>query len=212
MRAVVALLLTLSIDAAAEECAPARMIRMETVDAPITVEARKAPQMSRVIYRIGSNRMRVEEILNPATGLHLLFIIDTPDVWTIDLAKRSGEHGVDPDGASSTVQAPLFDAPGLPEDLVAVEVGCELAFIAHPQTSHEPAGSGERTGLKHFRQSGSWRLTLLTRTGESAPMAAMLSKDGKVVAAIRYRSYAFVDAIPVGLFAPPDGIAIREAD
>jgi hypothetical protein len=109
------------------------------------------------------------------------------------------------------VRAPLFDDAELPADLLAVEVGCELEFIAQPQTTHEPAGSGDKTGQKHFKESGPWRLTLLTRSGESTPMAAMISKDGKVVAAIRYRSYEFLDAVPVGLFALPDGIAIRKA-
>jgi hypothetical protein len=88
---VVGLLLSVSIDAAAEECAPARLVRMETVDVPITVEARKAPPMSRVIYRIGSDRVRVEESPNPADGLHLLFIIDTPDA--MDHRSRETQRG-----------------------------------------------------------------------------------------------------------------------
>ena len=210
-RAIFALLLLVSIDSAAKECAPGRLIRMETVDHPTSAKARETPPMSRVIYRIGNDRMRVEEIPNPATGLHRLFIIDTPDLWTIDLAKRSGDHEVDAD-THSVVRAPLFAMAGLPDDLLAVEHGCELEFIADPRTIHEPGGSGDKAGIKHSRQSGPWQLMLLTRVGKSEPIAAMLGKDGKALMSIKYRSYEFLDAVPEGLFAPPAGIAIRKAN
>jgi hypothetical protein len=65
--------------------------------------------------------------------------------------------------------------------------------------------------MKHWIRSGSWKFTILTREGSDRPIGAVLSENDRGVGAIRYVSYQTLETVPEGLFAPPAGIAFKEA-
>jgi hypothetical protein len=142
-------------------------------------------------------------------GVQLLFLIDAPNSWSIDLEKKVGEHAID-EAESKTVHAPVFADEGLPKEVAAIEFGCEDAFIKDPATIHARLETSNGVALKYSVVSGPWKATLAYGEGAERPRSAVLSKDGKVVMAIKYVSYDTVPVVPEGFFAPPADVRITE--
>lgn len=185
------------------ECAPPKLVRIVTEDVGLTAEEKAKPQASRVIYRLGRKHLRHEQ-----DGI--VSIVDIPHVWTLDTSNNTAEHGVDPD-PTPALRAPLFDGEGMPEDISAIEIGCEPAFITDPATTHEPVPSEKVKGMQHSRTSGEWRIVLLTRDDKTVPVGALISFKGRVVRSIRYRAYEYPDTVPPDLFKLPAGVTVTEA-
>lgn len=205
------LLLLAAAGAAFPACAPAKLVRIVSASVPPGVVAGSFEAQPKVQYRLGNGRVRLEEQLNPAINGQLLTIISAPDAWQIDLVTKTGVHQVDR-SEDITVHASVFEHESLPEEIRALEFGCEDEFIASPTTLHERLESKSGMGTKHFVVSGKWKVTLLVREGASRPFAAMVSDNGKVIAAIRYLSYDVLDEVPAGMFAPAPGISIKDAN
>jgi hypothetical protein len=121
-----------------------------------------------------------------------------------------GEHVVDT-AESKTISAPVFADQELPKEVSAIEFGCEDALVANAATIHARLDTSNGVALKHSVTSGPWKATLVYREGAAHPHSALLSKDGKVVMALRYQRYEMVDAVPDGFFAPPAGVEITES-
>jgi hypothetical protein len=138
-------------------------------------------------------------------------ITNAPDVWSIDLNAKLGKHAVDTD-EPSRVRAPLFSDEGIPSEIAAVEMGCEIDFINRVAVTHDRLETKNGVAIKHSIHSGLWKLTVVTRDTERLPLAALLSLDGKVVKSIRYLSYEVLEAVPDGLFEPPPGISLKRND
>lgn len=214
MRSTVTAMLVLAgaISADARACAPGRLVRMEIVDVPVGAEAAADAPVSRVIHRFSNRRMRMEQSADSPDGSRMMLVIDAPRLWHVDLARGVGERAIDPEGAQSVVNAPIFPVDGLPEELQDVEFGCEREFIARLEVTHEPAGDGAAAGTLHALASGAWSLTVRTRASEGLPETATLARNGREVAAIRYLAYEFLDEVPADLFKPPTGIAFKNAE
>ena len=192
------------------DCAPQKMVRIETRNVTPGLAAGDFAALPKVLYRLGNGRLRLEEQPDPRMKVQLLFLIDAPDSWSIDLEKKVGEHVVDT-AESKTVHAPVFSDEGLPKEVAALEFGCENAFVKDPTTIHarQEMSNGGVT-LKHSVISGPWKATLAYREGADRPYAATLSKDGKVVMALKYVSYQTVATVPEGFFSPPADFSIKE--
>lgn len=190
------------------DCAPEKLIRMVTQNVTPGIPADSFAVKPKVMYRLGNGRARLEEQPDPVDGIHLLIITDAPRLWHIDLVSKTGETMVD-DSTPPTVVLPVFSEEELPEEIRAVEYGCELQFMKDPATTHETLKSGN--GTKHSIRSGKWKFTIATREGSDRPIAAMLSENDKVVGAIRYVTYQTMESVPEGLFAPPAGIVLKPA-
>jgi len=193
------------------DCAPAKLVRIESVNASPGIKPDDFAAKPKVIYRIGSRQARIEEQEDPATHVHLLFVTDAPRTWVVDLNSRTGQVAFDPD-PTPDVHLPLFAEESLPKEILAIEFGCEAAFIADEKTLHErkETKSGG-VALAHFMRVGEWKLTIATREGSDRLVFAMLSRNDKAIGAIRYLSYRVLDAVPDGLFAPPPGMTIEKA-
>jgi hypothetical protein len=191
------------------DCAPEKMVRVETRNVTPGLEAGDFAALPKVLYRLGNGHLRLEEQPDPRMGVQLLFLIDAPDSWSIDLEKKVGEHVVDT-AESKTVHAPVFADEGLPKEVAAIEFGCEDAFVKDPATIHARQETSNGVALKHSVISGPWKATLAYREGAARPHSAVLSKGGKVVMAIRYVSYQTVNEVPNGFFAPPADVQITE--
>jgi hypothetical protein len=189
------------------DCAPPKLIRMVTSLVAIGV-APGFQNKSKVQYRLGNGRTRLEEQPDPEEGVHLLLITDAPMAWTIDLVTQTGTVDRDTD-VPSVVRAPVFSDDKLPKEIQQLEFGCEADFIASPDTTHARMESTKVEAMKHSVVSGKWKATLFVPEGSTVPHSAMLSENGKVVAAIRYHSYETLEQVPEGLFAPPVGITIK---
>jgi len=192
------------------DCAPPKLVRIESSNASPGIKPEDFAAKPKVMYRIGSRHARIEEQPDPAANVQLLFVTDAPRSWMIELNSKTGQLVFDPD-PTPDVHVPLFAEDGLPPEILAIEFGCEAAFIASETTQHERKQTSKGVAIAHHLRVGEWKLTIGTRDGDERPMFAMLSRNDKAIGAIRYLSYREIDAVPEGLFAPPPGIAIEKA-
>jgi hypothetical protein len=192
------------------DCAPPNLIRFVTKNASPGVPPDSFQAQPKIQYRLGNGRSRLEEKPDPQTGEHLLFIVDAPKAWQIDLARKTGVVVVD-NSDPPLLSMPVFSDEEVPAEIQdALQFGCEDQFIARPDTTHESREIGGNPVVKHSWISGDWKVSLSTREG-NRPFGAVLSYKGKVVGAIGYLAYEALAVVPDGLFAPPAGIKIESA-
>jgi hypothetical protein len=196
--------------AAFAECVPTKPVKIVTVNATPGLAADDFRRKPKVFYRLGNGKTRLEEQADPAQGIHALYIIDAPDFWVVNLSNKTGIVGRDTD-TPSIVYASVFEDPALPAAIRSLEFGCEQQFIAHPDTTQENRETASGTVIKHSVVSGKWKATLGTREGSDKPDLAILSEHGKVVLAIRYVSYEWLDTLSQELFEPPAGFTFEKA-
>jgi hypothetical protein len=116
-------------------------------DAPASAFA----SLPRTLYRLGERYARLEEALDKERNLHLLVVVNEPDVWMVNLADRTGRHAVD-DGP------PKFHAP-IVDNFASkfwrqFEFGCEEPFMKRsaPARRRRPrAGRNTRIRRKERR-------------------------------------------------------------
>lgn len=212
MRAILAsaVLASLFGNPALADCAPDALVRMETQNVSPAIPKDSFARLPKLMYRLGNGRARIEEQRNPEENVQLLFVIDAPRAWQIDLVAKTGELMIDTDEPPGLSQ-PVFSEENLPKEILAVEYGCERQFTRDAGTTHERTETKSGVAMKHSIRAGSWKFTIVTREGSDTPMMALLSENERVVGGIRYISWQTVDAVPEGLFAPPPGIAIRQS-
>ena len=207
-------LLLLAVGAAHASCDPRGTFRIVTADMSPGVDQNSFAAKPKIAYRSGRLLARLEEQPDVAAGLHLLFVINAPDSWQINLIDKTGIHSVD-HAESKDVHMPVFDSDpklGIPSELTALEFGCEQEFFADHDTTLLPNKSGSRELTMHRVTQGDWRITMLTEVGSDLPRAMMIAKSGKVVQMIRYLSYGHRDDFDAALFAKPSGIDYHEAE
>ncbi|HZT13675.1 MAG TPA: hypothetical protein VFA29_12760, partial [Candidatus Baltobacteraceae bacterium] len=66
----------------------------------------------KTFYRVGEDKLRVEEGLDRQNGIHELIVVAEPNVWMINLFTNSGRHMVDPGPTFKTV-APVIGLQGV---------------------------------------------------------------------------------------------------
>lgn len=192
------------------DCAPPNLVRFVTKNASPGIAPDSFQAQPKIQYRLGNGRSRLEEKPDPQSGEHLLFIVDAPKAWQIDLANKTGVVVVD-DSDPPLLSMPVFSDDGVPTEIqAALEFGCEDQFIARPDTTHESREIGGKPVVKHSLIKGDWKVSMSTHDG-NRPFGAVLSYKGKVVGAIGYLAYETIAVTPDGLFAPPAGIKIESA-
>jgi hypothetical protein len=197
--------------AGASVCAPAKLVHLVTVDVTPGVPAASFGAQPRVMYRIGSDRVRIEEAPDVPNGIHGIVVMAEPNIWMANLYDRTGKHIVDP-GPTFYAKAPIFyGTPGLSSKLTDLEFGCEADFIAAnastPVRSEQIAGS--RFDVYRV-DGGTDAVEILERSGTSVPSFVRYYQQGKLVEAIRYDLY--VTGLPndPALFVPPAGVQYSE--
>ena len=161
------------------------------------------------LYRIGSGKMRVEEGVDAANGIHGLTVSNEPDIWMANLYDHTGKHIVDP-GPTFFAEAPVFGTI-LPGKLAALEFGCEADFIAgnalKPVRTEQIGGNAYDV---YRLEDGSDSVEILRRPGSDAPSFARYYHQGVVQIAIRYDLYESGLPDDPTLFAPPPDIDYAE--
>jgi hypothetical protein len=97
------------------DCAPEKLVRMETQNNSPGIPADSFARKSKIMYRIGNGRTRLEEQHDPADNAQWLIITDAPRLWHIDLVSKSGETAVD-DEIPPKVTFPVFSEETLPKE------------------------------------------------------------------------------------------------
>lgn len=211
---LLALALSLSVTRSlvAEDCAPAKTLRIVSqVESP-QIPAGSFGLLPKTVYRLGATFLRVEEEPDTANNIHGLIVSNAPDSWIVNLATRTGRHVVDPD-PNGKVRVPLFPAGsfgGFPDELSGIEMGCEVAFF-------EALGSPTRTlkgeGFEKIQQAvglGDWKLVLVRNAADAPPEMLLVFKGDDIIYALRYLSYETLSEKDMQLFSKPAGVSFVE--
>ena len=192
------------------DCNPPGLFRIVTANSSPGTPKDSFAGKPKVTYRAGNGLVRSEEMADTAGGIHQLSVINWPDVWVVNLLDKTGEHIVD-DSPKSDVHIMalgLDSSEGVPPAWDALEFGCEWEFFATNKATQVPTEKHDMT--KHQITDGAWRVTLMTARDSQVPWALMLSRDNKVVYAIRYLSYEHRAEVDPALFAKPEGIKFKD--
>lgn len=91
----------------AATCAPAKLVHLVTTDVTPGIPAGSFNAQPKSFYRIGSDKMRVDEALDLANGIHGVMVTAEPNIWMANLYDHTGKHVVDP-GPTFFAKAPSF--------------------------------------------------------------------------------------------------------
>jgi hypothetical protein len=212
MRAFSAVLLTaMAMSSAHASCNPEGQMRFVTVNTSPGIPKDSFASQPLVMYRAGSERMRVEEAPDTANRIHQLMVGNWPDTWIVNLLDKTGQHVKD-DSPVPGIHAPVImgdPAMGIPATWNDLEYGCEWSFFEIMKATQTPTDKHDM--IKHQISDGAWRLTMVTANNTRKPWMMILAKDGKVVWAIRYTAYDHQEAVDQALFAKPEGITFTDA-
>lgn len=197
--------------ACAATCAPPQVVHIITVNITPGVVPGTFSAQPRALYRVGSDKLRIEEALDTPNGIHGLVVVSEPKIWMINLFDNTGKLVVDP-GPTFDTKVPLAGAASPSKKLGELELGCEADFIA----KYGPAPvRSENMGDARFAvyriEDGQYAVEILERPGSGVPAFARFFDDGKLVLALRYALYATEPTNNPSLFAPPPGIHLAGA-
>jgi hypothetical protein len=197
----------------AATCAPAKLVHIVTVDVTPGIPAASFEAQPKTLYRIGNDKVRIEEALDAANGIHGVIVDAEPNIWMINLYDGTGKHIVDP-GPDFSAKAPIFGTPssGLSPKLLGLEFGCEAEFIAQNAPT---AVRSEQIGTARFDvyrvSDGPDAIEILEQSGTRTPGLARFYRGGKLLMAIRYDLYSIGLANDPNLFIPPSNVRYAEA-
>jgi len=184
------------------DCAPDRLLKMTVADQSPGIPPGHFAALPKTIYRYKADFARIEEGWDRVNNIHGLIVVNEPDNWIVDLAKKQGRHTVDAK-KPFVVNLPIFvaapDGTALPTELLGLEYGCETEFFDHwksPETSSIPGHVKRAFGVNE------WMVVLLQQKGASVPSMVFLLHGNDIVATIRYLSYERL-APDLTLFANP---------
>lgn len=194
----------------AATCAPQKLVQVVTVDVtPGTLTSSFAAQ-PKSLYRIGSDKLRIEEAPDPANGIHGIVVVAEPNIWMANLYDNTGKHIVD-QGPTFFARAPVFGIQGLAPKLASLEFGCEANFLV--ENAPTPARS-EQIGKSRFEvyrvEDAQDAVEILKQSGSSTPAFARYYHQGKLAMALRYDLYSTGLANDPELFVPPSGVRYAE--
>ncbi|HVS47246.1 MAG TPA: hypothetical protein VMS32_11370 [Verrucomicrobiae bacterium] len=188
-------------------CAPQKLVHIVTVDITPGIPVASFGAQPKGLYRVGNGKLRIEESLDSASGIHEVIVVNEPNIWTANLENHYGRHVVQDPGPTYLAKAPVFDMPGLPSKLSALEFGCEGNFIA--ANAPTPIRS-EQIGSARYDvyrvADGSDAVEILEQAGAATPAFARYYHQGNLVDALRYELYSTGLASDSDLFMQPLGV------
>ena len=191
-------------------CAPKTLVHIVVVDVSPDIPRQSFAAQPRVFYRLGSDRLRIEEAADPDNRIHGLAVIAEPDIWMANLYDASGKHIVDP-GPTYFAKAPVFGTV-LPGKLASLEIGCEPAFLAEfaPKPVRREQVGSARYDVYRVENAPDV-VELLASPGAKTPSLARYFRNGRLRIALRYDLYATDLPEDPRLFLRPPGITYEEA-
>ena len=186
-------------------CAPTAMLRVVTAQDVPNVPATHFVRVPKTLYRYGDGLGRVEEALNPETGLHLLIVVAEPHVWMADRASGQGKYVKDP-GPTYFFRARIFGDPTIQSAFInSLEFGCETTWLAgagavRTQVKHPALGVADRLEYREGHEA----VYLYLRTGR--PVRLEVHRSGRLYVALDYLQYEPDLPLNRALFEQPAGI------
>lgn len=185
-------------------CAPSELLKVVTSNDAPNLPQEHFSRVPKTIYRIGERQGRVEEELNPATGIHALVIVNEPTLWMVNLAQRQGQQLLDA-GPTFYFRAKLFGSGAVSPFIQNLEFGCEISWMhaigaKTEQIMHPTLGAVTEMVFTE----GQEKLVLFERSGK--PLRVELSGSKGWISAINYISYEANLKPDPKLFTKPEGI------
>ena len=199
---LVAVIFAIATRASATTCAPAQLVHITIVNATRGIDPASFAAQPKNYYRIGSDKLRIEEAVDAANGIHGVVVVAEPNIWMANLYDGTGKHIVDP-GPTFLAKAPVFGTK-LSGKLIGLEFGCEAEFIAEnaPKPVHVDQVDG--IGLDvHRIEDGPDAVESLERSGTSIPVFVRYFHQGNLTAVLRYDLYRTNLPNDPSLFLPP---------
>jgi len=198
-----------ALPARAAVCAPDKLVKITASNVTPGIATGSFAAQPKVYYRIGSDKLRIEEALDDANGIHGLVVVAEPNIWMANLYDNTGKHVVDP-GPTFYARAPVFGAILSPK-LRSLEFGCEAAFLAAnapKPVSSELVGSDR---LDVYRiEDGTDAVELLEQPGRNIPAFARYYQQGNLKMVLRYDSYLTGLPDDPALFTAPSNVRYVE--
>ncbi len=92
--------------AAAAVCAPTNLVHITVANVTPGIEANSFNAQPKDYYRLGSGKLRIEDALDGANGIHGVVVIDEPKIWMANLYDKTGKLIVDPGPAGIQYASP----------------------------------------------------------------------------------------------------------
>ncbi len=196
---------------AAAACAPASLVHIVTTETTPGIDPKSPDAKPQSLFREGAKRSRLEQQPDDSNQVHVLAVIDEPDIWMANLADRTGRHMVDP-GPVLNTRAAVFSDDRISPKILELEYGCEAAFVAANAPKAERTEVVDGVALEvHRFADGSESVEILEKPGATAPLVARYYRSGKLVWAVRYDLYDTDAPSDPAMFAKPAGIAFEDA-
>jgi hypothetical protein len=187
-------------------CAPEPVLKVVTAALYPGVPSDDFGSQPKTLFRRGEKYGRLEEQHNPETGLHLLIVVNEPDVWMVNRVDRTGQHIVDP-GPTFRFGAPVLGGVES-EHWKQFELGCEVAFMKEVGAERIELGPNGPIQYRHSQEGTT--VELYTTVADIPTRAEVSSPEGKMT--IEYLSFEFLETVPSDLFTKPEGVTFTEAE
>ncbi len=173
-----------------------------------TVKAGTFEASARELWRVGQEKMRLQEAPDSAQGIHGLIISTAPDSWMINLFANEARHIVD-NGPSTDIHAPILP-PALNSKLDGVLEYChEVTFFTQRNAKTVPLK--EIDGVRTIGLSlglGDSEIVLRQRE-DGQPFQVEFAMDGTAVV-VRYDAHQNSVLVPADWFLPPANLKLVE--
>ena len=160
-------------------------------------------------YRIGSDKLRIEEAVDAASGIHGVVVVAEPNIWMANLYDGTGKHIVD-SGPTFFAKAPVFGTR-LSGRLIGLEFGCEADFIAANAPKPVRVEQVGGIGFDVYRiEDGPDAVEILERSSTNIPAFVRYFHQGNLTAVLRYDLYLTNLPNDPSLFLPPPNVRYTE--
>ena len=168
--------------------------------------------LPKTIYRYKATFARIEEAVDREHDIHGLIVVNEPDSWIVDLAKKQGRHAVD-SKKPFVVHLPIFgdhaEDRDFPTELLGLEFGCETELFDRWKSPEEPFRNDAAGRLKRAFGVNGWLAVLVREKAASVPAMVFLLRGDDIVGVYRYLSYERLPPDPK-LFEKPAGVVMTE--
>lgn len=205
-----AVILTFAARASATTCAPAKLVHIAVANVTPGIDPASFAAQPKNYYRMGSDKLRIEEALDATNGIHGVIVVAEPNIWMANLYDGTGKHIVDP-GPTFFAKAPVFGT-GLSGKLIGLEFGCEADFIAANAPKPARVEQVGGIGFDVYRiEDGPDAVEILEKSGTNVPTFARYFHQGNLAAVLRYALYLTNLSNDPTLFVPPPNVRYSQA-
>jgi hypothetical protein len=186
-------------------CAPQKLVHITVVNVTPGIDTTSFAAQPKNFYRIGSDKLRIEEALDAANGIHAVIVVAEPRIWMANLYDGTGKLIVDP-GPTYFARAPIVGT-NLKGKLAGLEFACENDFIAANAPTPVRSEAVGTTRYDVYRiVDGADAVEILERPGSGKPSLIRYYRQGALAMVLRYDLYATDLPDDFALFIPPANI------